>query len=222
MKNLNFYQVDMKYIRDLTRTDDKVMSISPQNHKESRPFVGVIVICDDKQYCIPLTSPKPKHQTMNNREDFSRIVDDNGKILGALNFNNMIPVSQSVITPIDIRPRKSDSPSECGRKKILNIQLDWCNKNKELISRKANKLYRLVTETPDKFRNLTRRCCDFKKLEAVLQKRLEKTQDEPSKSTQKGYISRSTLKKAARELAEKRRKEPALSVPSKKHDNSLE
>ena len=177
MKNLNFYQVDMKYIRELAKADDKVMSVSPQNHKETRPFVGVIIICNDKQYCIPLTSPKLKHQTMNNREDFSRIIDDNGKILGALNFNNMIPVSKSVITPINIRPCNSDTQSECGRKKILNIQLDWCNKNKDLISRKANKLYHLVTETPDKFRNLTRRCCDFKKLEAVLQKRLEKIQD---------------------------------------------
>ncbi len=172
MKNLNFYLVDMKYIRDLAKADDRVMSVSPQQQKESRPFVGVVIVCDDKEYCIPLTSPKPKHQTMNNREDFSRIVDDNGKILGALNFNNMIPISKAVITPIDIRPHPSDTPIESGRKKILNIQLDWCNKNKELISRKANKLYRLVTETPDKFRNLTRRCCDFKKLEAVLEKRL--------------------------------------------------
>lgn len=37
----------------------------------------------------------------------------------------------------------------------------------------------------------------------------------------KAYISRDTLKKNARELAEKRRKKPALTAPSKKHDNSL-
>jgi protein AbiQ len=109
----------MKYIRDLAKVDDRVMSVSPQNHKESRPFVGVIVICDDKQYCIPLTSPKEKHKTMNNREDFSRIVDSDGKILGALNFNNMIPVNQSVITPINIKPSGCDTPKECGRKKYL-------------------------------------------------------------------------------------------------------
>lgn len=174
MDNLNFYHVDMKYIRDLANADDRVMSVSPQNHKDTRPFVGVIVIFDEKYYCIPLTSPKKKHETMKNREDFSRIVDDNGRIIGALNFNNMIPVSKEVITPIDIRPNHSDSPSEIGRKKIMNIQLDWCNKNKELICKKANKLYRLVTQSPDKFRNLSRRCCDFKRLETVLQKRLEK------------------------------------------------
>ena len=52
----------MKYIRDLAKSDDNVMSVSPQIGKESRPFVGIVVICDKKPYCIPLTSPKPKHQ----------------------------------------------------------------------------------------------------------------------------------------------------------------
>ena len=37
-------------------------------------------------------------------------------------------------------------------------------------------MYTLVTQTPDKMRNLTRRCCDFKKLEAVLERRLAKVQ----------------------------------------------
>ena len=40
------------------------MSVSPQIGKENSPFVGVVVICNDKKYCIPLKSPKPKHQTM--------------------------------------------------------------------------------------------------------------------------------------------------------------
>jgi hypothetical protein len=36
---------------------------------------------------------------------------------------------------------------------------------------KANKLYSIVTETPEKHKNLVHRCCDFKKLEAILEKR---------------------------------------------------
>ena len=35
----------------------------------------------------------------------------------------------------------------------------------------------MITEAPDKNRNLVRRCCDFKKLEEVLQKKLEKEQN---------------------------------------------
>lgn len=163
----------MKYIRDLANADSNVLSVSPQDNKQTRPFVGVILVCGSRTYCVPLSSPKKKHETMKNREDFSRIVDNNGRIIGVLNFNNMIPVCQEVITPIDIRPNRSDPPAQVGRKKIMNIQLDWCNKNKELICKKANKLYHLVTETPEKMRSLTRRCCDFKKLETILDKRLE-------------------------------------------------
>lgn len=66
----------MKYVRDLARSDDKVMSVSPQVGKESRPFVGTVVICNQKKYCVPLTSPKPKHQTMKNDRDFSRYEKD--------------------------------------------------------------------------------------------------------------------------------------------------
>ena len=173
MARLGFYKVNMKYIRNLAAVDDKVMSVSPQSNKETRPFLGIIIVCNDKKYCVPLTSPKAKHNNMKNREDFSRIVDKNGKIIGALNFNNMIPVSEEVITSLDIRKNPNDSYEESGRKKILNIQLDWCNDNRDIIIRKANKLYHLVTETPDKMRNLTRRCCDFKKLEVVLEKYLK-------------------------------------------------
>lgn len=149
MDNLRFYKVNMKYIRDLSAVDNNVMSVSPQTQK-APPFLGIIVICGDKPYCIPLTSPKNKHTNMRNREDFSRIIDNNGKIIGALNFNNMIPVSKDVITPLDIVFNEKDSYAEKGRKKILNVQLDWCNANIEIIIRKANKLYHLVVDTPDK------------------------------------------------------------------------
>ena len=174
MDNLRFYKVDMKYIRNLAAVDRKVMSVSPQTNKDTRPFLGIIVICDDKQYCIPLTSPKDKHIEMRNREDFSRMFDTNGKLIGALNFNNMIPVTNDVISPLNIVINDKDSYAEKGRKKILNVQLDWCNTNKEIIVRKANKLYHLVVDTPNKMRNLTRRCCNFTKLEAVLERYIKR------------------------------------------------
>ena len=171
----------MKYIRDLSRVDDKVMSVSPQEHKENRPFVGVIVICESKIYCIPFTSPKPKHLKMKNDLDFSRMINKNNEIIGALNFNNMIPVCSDVIKLIDIKPNKADDPKDKEYKKLLNNQLDWCNENMDNIIKKANKLYNIVTKTPDKFKNLTRRCCDFLKLEAVLEKRILKENGEKEK-----------------------------------------
>ena len=173
---LHLYTLDVKYVRDLANADNRVMSVSPQQHKENRPFVGIIIIMKQHNYCIPMTSPKPKHNKMKNDLDFSKILDSNNCLIGALNFNNMIPVSNDVIQKLDIRPSSSDTPKEREYKELLNNQLDWCNDNIDNIIKKANKLYRLITQNPEKSFNLTRRCCDFKKLEAVLERRLAKAQ----------------------------------------------
>jgi protein AbiQ len=170
-QRLHLYHIDMKYVRDLARVDDRVMSVSPQAGKENRPFVGIVVICGQKNYCIPLTSPKPKHQTMKNDKDFSKIYDKRNRLIGCLNFNNMLPVEDAVLYPIDMKLYPGDNAKERAYKELLNDQLDWCNNNFEAITAKAEKLYRIVTETPDKMKNLTRRCCNFKKLEQVLEKR---------------------------------------------------
>lgn len=173
-QSLGLYNIDIKYVRDLQRVDEHVMSVSPQIGKESRPFVGLVIICDNKQYCIPLSSPKPKHSQMKNTKDFSRIIDKNGKIIGVLNFNNMLPVHERLISKIDINIRNGDNKSDRAYKQLLKDQLYWCNDNIDTIVNKANKLYKIITETPDKMRDLTRRCCDFKKLERVLERWTEK------------------------------------------------
>ncbi|MCR4595667.1 MAG: type III toxin-antitoxin system ToxN/AbiQ family toxin, partial [Lachnospiraceae bacterium] len=75
--------------------------------KDSRVFVGIVVVCDKHKYCIPLSSPKDKHNRMKGSMDFSKIVVD-GKLLGVLNFNLMIPVEEAQPQPIDIMIRKRD------------------------------------------------------------------------------------------------------------------
>lgn len=79
MKELNFYYIDLKYIRDLTNVDDSVMSISPQRGKQNRPFVGVVVLMNGRKYCIPLTSPKAKFEKMKSQVDFLKIFDESKK-----------------------------------------------------------------------------------------------------------------------------------------------
>jgi len=167
-KHLRMYTMDLKYVRNLSKADDRVFSISPQIGKERRPFVGLVVICESKQYLIPLSSPKPKHQSMRNAADFSRILNKNGKVIGVLNFNNMVPVDESVVHAVSMKPKPRDSAETIRYKALLNDQLDWCNANRDAIVRKAEKLYLLVTETPERSRRLVSRCCDFRKLEQIL------------------------------------------------------
>ena len=52
-------------------------------------------------------------------------------------------------------------------------EIEWCRKNKEAIVKKANKLYYLV-QKPNCSSMLKKRCNDFKKLEKVLEKLLQK------------------------------------------------
>ena len=168
-KRLAFYLIDMKYIRDLSRYDNHVMSVSPQLGKDSRPFIGVIVICDSKEYCVPLSSPKAKHKSMNNDIDFMKIYDDD-KLIAVLNFNNMIPVNSSVIRPLIIKSSKIDTERDDHYKKLVRKQLSFCQQNQDAIVKKANKLYKLVVSGKANH-NLVSRCCDFKKLEEILEKR---------------------------------------------------
>ena len=55
---LNAYIVDLKYIRDLSKADDKVMSISPQSGKEMRPFIGIVIIANEKNIAYRLQAQK--------------------------------------------------------------------------------------------------------------------------------------------------------------------
>lgn len=161
--------MDMKYVRDLHNADDRVQSVSPQIHKSNRPFVGVVVVCDTHKYCIPLDHPKEKHYTMKNDVDFTRVFDGT-KLIGVLNFNNMIPVNDSVIKELNVKYDKSDSAADKAYKILCAKELDWVQKNQDAIVKKANKLYRIITSDLANH-GLKKRCLDFKKLEKILEKR---------------------------------------------------
>lgn len=125
----------MKYIRDLHHADDRVQSVSPQIHKSNRPFVGIIVICNNQKYCVPLDSAKEKHKTQKNDVDFSRIFDGD-KLISVLNFNNMIPVDDKFISKIDLRPYQNDSIEQAKYKKLCIKEIEWCRRNQAAIRKK--------------------------------------------------------------------------------------
>ena len=90
-------RLDTKYCDYLREFDNKV----PYNYneKELRPFVGVLFKIDKLMYFAPLSSPKPKHLKLKSKLDFLKI--DNGK-LGAINFNNMLPVTKNNYEKINL------------------------------------------------------------------------------------------------------------------------
>ena len=96
-EKLLLVRIDTEYCNFLRTFDSKV----PYNYseKELRPFIGVLFKIRTIMYFAPLSSPKPKHIKLKSKLDFLKI--DNGK-LGAINFNNMIPVLKNNYAIIDL------------------------------------------------------------------------------------------------------------------------
>ena len=144
--------VDSKYIRFLYKTDNRVM----YNKGQKRPYIGILFEVRKHKYYAPLTHPKEKFKAMKNSEDFMRI---KGGTLGAINFNNMIPVVDSAVKELNI--------SEVIDKKyklLLIQQIEFFDEYGPEIVNRATKLYQAYNKKKLR-REVYIRCCDFRKLE---------------------------------------------------------
>lgn len=148
-KRFKLYNVNIKYIRNLHNVDDNVPSVSPQVGKQGRPFLGIIVLINGSKFCIPFTSnsgkKKKNFESMRENITFRKICDKDGKVLAALNLNNMIPVREEYVTEIDLRIHPTDTPELRRWKKLCIKELDWCQSHQNDIERLANELYRIYT-----------------------------------------------------------------------------
>lgn len=97
---------------------------------------------------------------MKNTIDFLKI--KNGE-LGAINFNNMIPVLTTNFTLLDL-DKSYKRTSDKLYNKLLQEQLLWLNSNKKQVKTKAIKLYQLYISNKLSD-NIKERCCNYKLLE---------------------------------------------------------
>lgn len=156
--NLKIVRVDSNYCDYLRKYDNKVSY--NKNEKELRPFIGILFQIDTCKYFAPLSSPKAKHKNMKNTVDFLKI--KNGE-LGAVNFNNMIPVKEDNYILIDLN-KENFNIEEIKYQKLLREQLNWLNENYNQVKNKSFKLYQLYNN--EKLpQNIKSRCCNFKLLE---------------------------------------------------------
>lgn len=156
--NLKIVRVNPEYCYYLRKYDNKVAY--NKNEKELRPFIGILFKIDTCEYFAPLSSPKLKHKNMKNTVDFFKIKDGE---LGAVNFNNMIPVMKRDYTIVDLN-KETLTISELKYQKLLRMQLNWLNENYYQVKNKSFKLYKLYNsgKLPQ---NIKDRCCNFKLLE---------------------------------------------------------
>ena len=136
-------RISMEYTDFLRNTIDSKV---PLEHMGSdnlpRPFIGILIMNNEHQFVIPLTSPKAKHARMSNGLDFHKI---NGGEYGAINFNNMFPIinDDRIYQIIDTGFNSDCSEAELRYRSLVRNQLTWLNlsHNKALVLRKAENLW---------------------------------------------------------------------------------
>ncbi len=144
--------VDSKYINYLFKFDKHVM----YNKGQRRPYIGILFEVRGHKYYAPLTHPKEKFINMKNDVDFMRI--EGGK-LGAINFNNMIPVVDSAVKKINTR-----EIMDWKYKLLIINQISFFDEHDTEIVDRATKLYKsIVRHTARKA--VQERCCNFQLLE---------------------------------------------------------
>ena len=160
---LYFITLTSNYLKYLGIYENKV------SLKANRPFIGIVFKVNNKEYFAPLSSPKEKHKGMKTNIDFFKI--DKGN-LGIVNFNNMIPVINNDLcrNKLDLEMlSKSLNTDYIKYFRLLKNQLEYCEKNKNIILAKAEKIYNIFTKNLDKLsesqKKMYRRVNNFKVLE---------------------------------------------------------
>ena len=173
---LYFITLTSSYLKYLGIYENKV------SLKVNRPFIGIVFKINNKEYFAPLSSPKEKHKKMKTNIDFFKI--DKGN-LGIINFNNMIPVINNDLCrkKLDLKMlSKSLNTEDIKYFRLLKNQLKYCEKNKNIIFAKAEKIYNIFTknfeELSESQKKMYRRVNNFKVLESA------------SKEFEKEYITK--------------------------------
>ena len=127
------YTVSEEYNEVLSKGDTEVMRST--DDKKTRPFAGVLFTLENRNYFVPLTSPKPKHLTMKNNKEIHKL---DGGHRGIIDFCKMIPVPDSQLEKIDFSEREKTHPHNYN---LLRNQLRLVNKDRETIRKKAKEFY---------------------------------------------------------------------------------
>ena len=158
MKDLNFYTVDLDYVRFLkeaeiikrgfSRVPD--MDYGP-NHKE-KFLCGIVLAINDWDYYVPVSSYKIQ------KPDNFLIYAKTGRVVSSLRFNYMFPVPKELISE-----RIITTEPDTSYRTLLLQELQYCIKNQTTIRKLAERTYRrvLLGKNP----GLVANSCDFCLLE---------------------------------------------------------
>ena len=147
---MKFYYVNSDYVQYLKQVDPKNVQNNYENTKNQKPYLGIVLSVNNKNYFAPLSSDKNlKYKNIKDTNPtVFKLITKNDNYLGVVKLNNMIPVNKSElyeITKDDLL--KKDSKYQ----NLLNTQRIVINHNVAGIQQKADLLYKLVVENKNEF-----------------------------------------------------------------------
>jgi hypothetical protein len=160
VEKAEIYHIDKEYLKYLHKIDYRV-SVKFNN----RPFVGIVTSIDDKKYVFPLTSQTTQNRVADGKKKRSPLIttfvtETSGTEIANLLYNNMIPITDELITKAVIDPK-------CDTYELNEIR--YIRKNWDAIKTKAKKVYDLRNDkASNHYQFLLKTCCDFKKLETAM------------------------------------------------------
>jgi len=142
---MKWYFIDKEYVRYLRKFDKNVPNTDYGNNK-MKGFIGIVLITEDNlNYFAPVTSYKTKFLNMPDNIDFIKILDTNGKILSAIDLNNMIPVPKNKCIQITFDNIEDFRIFNSEKEKIqywnlLNKEIKFINSREGYIKKERSKI----------------------------------------------------------------------------------
>jgi len=184
-----FYRIDNEYLKFLNSKDTEVFYKNETGY-DKKPHLGIITQINDMEYCIPLTSAKPKHLNWANMSNHNLIIfeivkrsdlqpndvykqidslDQYKRIIAVLEIKKMIPVNRDLYTYINF-----DHIQDLQYRNLLEKEYLFLKPYKDKIIEKALQLYNKQMQT----NRIQMYGCDFKVCECAYQEYLLNTRCE--------------------------------------------
>lgn len=164
---MKLYSITDKYINYLRKFDYKVYDNKEDKRKVMRKYLGIVLDINKLKYYIPMSSPKksdyknkairksviPIIRIISNEE-----INNIPVLKGTLRISNMIPVPDSELVLYEPQNEKNKN-----YKILVEKELEFINKNQDMIIKYANILYRQKINNYDV--SYIKNVVDFKLLE---------------------------------------------------------
>lgn len=189
MDNLNFYTVDLEYVKYLKEAEIKkrgfsrVPNLDYGDTRKPKFLCGIVLHINNQDYYVPVSSFKEQ------KPDNFLIKVANGSVVSSLRFNYMFPV------PIElIAVRRIATEPDRAYKVLLSQELQYCIKNQDEIRRIAERTHRRVLRGKDP--GLIANSCDFLLLEeccaSYMKDRMPSLQEQINEARTKQSFSAAT------------------------------